>query len=73
MTDKRVTVTATEAMVDTDTNLNQTTEATEDINSPNNSMEDMGIINNKKDNSNDELLKMYQPGCFIVIIWWYQD
>ena len=73
MTDKRVTVTATEAMVDTDTNLNQTTEATEDINSPNNSMEDMGIINNKEDNSNDELLKMYQPGCFIVIIWWYQD
>ena len=55
-------------MVDTDTNLNQTTEATEDINSPNNSMEDMGIINN-----NDELLNVYQPGCFIVIIWWYQD
>ena len=73
MTDKRVTVTATEAMVDTDTNLNQTTEATEDINSPNNSMEDMGIINNKEDNSNDELLNVYQPGCFIVIIWCYQD
>ena len=68
MTDKRVTVTATEAMVDTDTNLNQTTEATEDINSPNNSMEDMGIINN-----NDELLNVYQPGCFVVIIWCYQD
>ena len=55
-------------MVDTDTNLNQTTEATEDINSPNNSMEDMGIINN-----NDELLNVYQPGCFVVIIWCYQD
>ena len=55
-------------MVDTDTNLNQTTEATEDINSPNNSMEDMGIINNKEDNSNDELLNVYQPGCFVVII-----
>ena len=55
-------------MVDTDTNLNQTTEATEDINSPNNSMEDMGIINNS-----DELLNVYQPGCFVVIIWCYQD